>query len=624
MEEITGDGTSLWSCTDVNALGQVTAYSQGTYSTTKVFDDYGRLTRSTTNNSVMDMEYDYTDAGNMEYRKDLLTNQKEVFSYDNLNRLTDIEYYLSATHIPAEDFALTYDNGGNITSNSDIGTTMSYGSGNAGPHALTSIEHPLSLYEPPTQSITYTGFDKVSVIEDTDDSNVATKLEFSYGLGNQRIKTVQSIDDVVEKTKYFHGDYEEETIGTNTKKYHYISSPTGLTAIFVEEGTTNTMYHVATDHLGSISAVINAATDQVQKYSYSAWGIPRSNSDWTTDFSGDLFADRGFTGHEHLQDFDLINMNGRVYDPEVGRFLSPDPFVQAPGYANSFNRYAYVLNNPLMYTDPSGYTNSKPNRELDREQDQRYRDNLGRGWPTPNFLWRADNSREEAWAFGSNAMFLANRFYNSENGNDYWHIYPDGTISTGKTMFREYQDQYLDIVLTACSNEMQYPKMQVLNLQKKFAKLLRNRIMLTPFLINPFMGAEAIIFDIGAGIGGSETDGGFVLMLVGNEIGKIRFMTELAGGGGSDGGINTEVTRIDYYGAIRNFSLLSLDGYRQKTYVNVSPFGEGPSIGVAYTWSVDVHGANIRGYTIQGGIGGGIIPFINGGYNEGNIRIYEK
>ncbi|RLD69094.1 MAG: hypothetical protein DRI87_09925, partial [Bacteroidetes bacterium] len=64
--------------------------------------------------------------------------------------------------------------------------------------------------------------------------------------------------------------------------------------------------------------------------------------------------DRGFTGHEHLDNFDLINMNGRVYDPWLGRFLSPDNFVQSATYSQNFNRYSYALNNPLKYTDPDG------------------------------------------------------------------------------------------------------------------------------------------------------------------------------------------------------------------------------------------------------------------------------
>ncbi|MDR2972271.1 MAG: RHS repeat-associated core domain-containing protein, partial [Bacteroidales bacterium] len=63
---------------------------------------------------------------------------------------------------------------------------------------------------------------------------------------------------------------------------------------------------------------------------------------------------RGFTGHEHYPELKIINMNGRLYDPVIGRFFSPDTYVQNPGFTQSFNRYSYCLNNPLKYVDPSG------------------------------------------------------------------------------------------------------------------------------------------------------------------------------------------------------------------------------------------------------------------------------
>jgi len=65
--------------------------------------------------------------------------------------------------------------------------------------------------------------------------------------------------------------------------------------------------------------------------------------------------DRGFTDHEHLAESGLIHMNGRVYDPVIGRFLSPDPVIQSPYSSQNYNRYSYVLNNPLSLVDPSGY-----------------------------------------------------------------------------------------------------------------------------------------------------------------------------------------------------------------------------------------------------------------------------
>ncbi len=66
------------------------------------------------------------------------------------------------------------------------------------------------------------------------------------------------------------------------------------------------------------------------------------------------FVTYSFTGHEHLDDFDLINMNGRMYDPLLAMFLSPDNFVQSPGNTQNLNRYAYCFNNPLVYVDSDG------------------------------------------------------------------------------------------------------------------------------------------------------------------------------------------------------------------------------------------------------------------------------
>ena len=75
---------------------------------------------------------------------------------------------------------------------------------------------------------------------------------------------------------------------------------------------------------------------------------------WSGNFSGTPMFDRGFTGHEHLYNFSLINMNGRMYDPVTSSFLSVDRYVQSPGNSQNFNRYAYCLNNPLRYVDPDG------------------------------------------------------------------------------------------------------------------------------------------------------------------------------------------------------------------------------------------------------------------------------
>ena len=91
---------------------------------------------------------------------------------------------------------------------------------------------------------------------------------------------------------------------------------------------------------------------------YTPWGA-RRNPDGTsadsTTFAGPAGGHRAFTGHEAIPEIDLINMNGRVYDPELARFLSPDPHVQFSADLQSYNRYSYVSDNPLKYADPTGY-----------------------------------------------------------------------------------------------------------------------------------------------------------------------------------------------------------------------------------------------------------------------------
>lgn len=107
--------------------------------------------------------------------------------------------------------------------------------------------------------------------------------------------------------------------------------------------------------MGTITHLKNGS-NPADEYSFDAWGRRRDKDDWTYTLASEpaLFADRGFTAHEYLADFKLYNMNGRMYDPVVGRFLSPDPYVLGGDFTQGFNRYSYALNNPLVYVDPNG------------------------------------------------------------------------------------------------------------------------------------------------------------------------------------------------------------------------------------------------------------------------------
>ncbi|NLO50300.1 MAG: RHS repeat-associated core domain-containing protein, partial [Bacteroidales bacterium] len=113
--------------------------------------------------------------------------------------------------------------------------------------------------------------------------------------------------------------------------------------------------YVLNDHLGSVQVLANEQGGKLEEYSYDAWGLRRDPNTWRPDNSPQQnLTDRGFTGHEHLDAFALVNMNGRVYDPVIGYFTSPDP-IGTTSRTQSFNLYAYCANNPLSHIDPSGY-----------------------------------------------------------------------------------------------------------------------------------------------------------------------------------------------------------------------------------------------------------------------------
>jgi RHS repeat-associated protein len=140
------------------------------------------------------------------------------------------------------------------------------------------------------------------------------------------------------------------------KKIHYISGGDGLAAVYIIDGAgAGVMYYVSTDYLDNILLLTRQNGTVAEEYSFDAWGRRRSPTNWNNYIvTVPTLLYRGYTGHEHLDEFALINMNGRCYDPVVGRFLSADNFVQIPDFTQNYNRYSYALNNPLKYTDPSG------------------------------------------------------------------------------------------------------------------------------------------------------------------------------------------------------------------------------------------------------------------------------
>ena len=224
-------------------------------------------------------------------------------------------------------------------------------------HALASATTAEGVFPSTSQTVTYTGFDKVSMVKQGKDS-----LCYAYGYDRQRILMEEHFDNTL-RTKRYVGNCEfvTEDNGNTTVEYShtYLTGPYGVFAVAKRKNGNTELYYVLKDNLGSWTVVTGETGIVKQELGYDAWGNYRDPDTWATYTAADSFDkpvfDRGFTGHEHLYNFGLINMNGRMYDPMMSSFLSADRFVQNPTTAQGFNRYAYCMNNPLRYVDPTGW-----------------------------------------------------------------------------------------------------------------------------------------------------------------------------------------------------------------------------------------------------------------------------
>jgi RHS repeat-associated protein len=330
---------SVWELTGETGLVS-TVQLGGTLTATRTRNAQGLLTNlKTVKGSTvlhnMDFVFDGT-TGNLMSRTGMVP-QTESFSYDNVDRLTSVKHGTSAV------MSMDYKPNGNINSKTGLGQ-YSYGTK---PHAVTGVDNTSKLVSTENQIINYTAFNKVSGISEKVGAD-NFELNFTYGPNQQRWKTILKKNGNVARTTVFAGNYETITENGQTKQLYYISGGDGLAAIYVKQsGQSDKIYYPHFDHLGSIVKLTDGNGSEAFKASYDAWG--------NRTVSNNAFAfHRGYTGHEHLKEFALIDMNGRVYDLVLGRFLSPDPFVQLPEFSQNYNRYSYCLNNPLKYTDPSG------------------------------------------------------------------------------------------------------------------------------------------------------------------------------------------------------------------------------------------------------------------------------
>lgn len=355
----------LWRAEGYNQYNVLTAFKLGNILVgTRKYDPATNFLQEIKAGSAIDpgllqhLQYAYSPAGNLLTREDVNRKLKENFTYDGLNRLTQARVFLS--YAPAgTEMNLRYDELGNITFKSDVGNYR-YGEKGKGPHTLTSIDNATAqncAYDF-GQNISYTSYNYVSRI-----SNNNAEIAYAYGPERNRQAMAVKKNGLFVQIKNYYGDLLEEITDRYGNLSYRYQVKNGTDVVAVIEGAaknapfTDVINYVLQDNLGSVYAIVSDAGKVKEYMSFDAWGKPRNPATWEpyTNASGLPAFDRGYTFHEMMDMDFLICMNARVYNPVLGRFLSPDPYIQSPDNLQSYNRFSYVHNNPLSFTDPTGY-----------------------------------------------------------------------------------------------------------------------------------------------------------------------------------------------------------------------------------------------------------------------------
>jgi RHS repeat-associated protein len=302
---------------------------------------------------VENFSYTYDVLGNVLTRADANESLTETLTYDNLNRLTQAQVNQSTAK------AFTYDPIGNLLTKSDVGTYTYPMAGSMLPHAVSVINGTINtsfVYDYNGnqtagfgRTITYTSYNKPSAI-----AQGSSTLTFSHDVDHQRFMQ-QAPEGTTLYFDAFGVHAEMFPPGTSGTWYDYVSAGGAMLGMRVSSGSTVTTRYFHADNLGSIAVITDETGAVVERDGYDAWG-KRRFPNGADDPTGSLTSQttRGFTGQEELSDVGLVHLNGRVYDPLIARMTSADPMVPDPMNGQAWNRYSYVVNNPLAFTDPSG------------------------------------------------------------------------------------------------------------------------------------------------------------------------------------------------------------------------------------------------------------------------------
>jgi RHS repeat-associated protein len=342
----------------------------------------------------------------------------DTYTYDTIGRLASYQVAGGAAGAPVSTRSVTlqYNALGMLLYKSDVGI-YSYptqgqlqGNGTTKPHAVQSIagihnaSYSYDLNGNVTaatggryRSVAYTSFNLPDSSAGLQGPAGSPKYTWKYDEGHARIQETRLNSQGTRVTWYLHPDnvgglgFEREEgpgatgLTTGAQNRHYLSAGASI-GVLVTAGVLPSapgaglappvlisvnavkLEYWHKDHLGSLVATSDHNGNVTARYAYDPFGKRRlTNSsydpfgnvvvDWTSDTNAGT--DRGYTGHEHLDDVGVIHMNGRIFDPLIARFMQADPLIQDPGNLQNYDRYAYCYNNPGNCTDPSGYKSLK-------------------------------------------------------------------------------------------------------------------------------------------------------------------------------------------------------------------------------------------------------------------------
>ena len=366
-----------WAALDRDAEGRVVEdkYGNGVKNYNSYDESTGHLTYQSSQlvnfEPIRSFTYTYNDLNSVTSRVNHRTSITEDFTYDDLDRLASSTL---RDNDQTTQVDYTYDTQGNITSMTGVGdytyhTNRPHAVKSAGGHSY-EYDANGNMTSGAARQITWDSNNKPILIRKGFDS-----VQFKYAPDRARYLRQGSLG---EKTLYLNKDYERTIKGEEINHKYFVYAGEQLVATYDTYRHANQQGNVKvpqtrymhTDSLGSIDTITDSVANVVEYLSYEPFGNRRESNWRTTQIGTNLipkFTKLGFTGHEHIDEFNLIHMNGRVYDPVIGRFISADPVIQSPFESQNFNRYTYVMNNPLKYTDPSGFVSEDDKNSTDTD-----------------------------------------------------------------------------------------------------------------------------------------------------------------------------------------------------------------------------------------------------------------